>query len=199
MPTGAMDIVVDNYNEVIRDIRGMRAQGEKVVKRTVADFKKRAPAWVSQEVVKEYNIKKKEINSANKGSRNAGTIRVHGVKIDDMALVYQGRVLTPTHFGMTPKARPQNGRAYTVSATIKKGQKKVLGSKVFLAKSGREGTIHIPFQREGATRLPIKPIKTISIPQMITNDKVSENINTRINQELGKRLQHHMKQLSKRR
>lgn len=195
---GEMQIVIQGYDDLVKDINSMQAKSKKVVQRTVADFKSRGPGWVSQEVVKEYNIKKKDINEAKKGVKNAGTIKVRGTKIDDLSIVYQGRLLTPTHFGMTPKARPENGKRYTVQAKIKRGGgKKPLGHRVFLAHSGNDGSIQIPFQRRDKERLPIDVIKTVSVPQMITNEKVSRDIHDRINAELGKRLEHHMKQMKR--
>lgn len=197
MPSGTMQIVVQGYDDVLNGIKDMQKKSEKVVSRTIADFKSRGPGWVSQEVVKEYNIKKKDINEAKKGVKNAGTIKVQGNKIDDLSIVYQGRLLTPTHFGMTPTARP-DGKSYTVQAKIKKSTgKKPLGSKVFLAASGKAGTTQIPFQRKGEERLPIVSVKTLSVPQMITNEEVSSAIHERINVELGKRLEHNLKQLMK--
>lgn len=53
-----------------------------------------------------------------------------------------------------------------------------------------------PFQREGDEKYSLKVIKTVSVLQMITNETVSENIHKRINIELGKRLEHHLKRLS---
>lgn len=190
---GAMNIVIDGYEDVVNQINSMRRDSAKVINRTIGDFRTRGPGWVSQEVVKEYNIKKKEINSSKKGVTNAGKIRVGGVSLDNLEIHYQGRLLTPTHFSMKPTVRPADGRAYTVTAQIKKGEgRKALSHKAFLAKSGREGTVQIPFQRVGDARLPIKAIKTVSIPQMITNETVSENIHKRISEELGKRLEHNL-------
>lgn len=193
---GAMNVVIEGYEDVINQISSMKRDSAKVINRTIGDFKSRGPGWVSQEVVKEYNIKKKDVNETKKGVKNAGKVRVGGVSLDNLEIIYQGRVLTPTHFSMKPTSRPANGRAYTVSAQIKKsGGRKALGSKVFLGKSGREGTVQIPFQRVGAARLPIKSVKTLSVPQMITNETVSENIHKRINEELAKRLDHNLKRI----
>lgn len=193
---GAMNVVLEGYEDVVNQISSMNRDSAKVINRTIGDFRTRGPGWVSQEVVKEYNIKKKEVNSSKKGIKSAGKIRVGGVSLDNLEIKYQGRLLTPTHFSMKPTARPVNGSPYVVTAQIKKGGgRKVLGSKVFLAKSGREGTVQIPFQRVGAARLPIKAIKTLSIPQMITNETVAENIHKRINEELGKRLEHNLNRI----
>lgn len=201
MASGAPQIIIHGYNDVMREIstmRGLRGKAEKAVSRTIADFKSRGPGWVSQEVVKEYNIKKKEINGTLKSKNSAGTIRVQGTSVDNVTLRYEGRVLTPTHFAMRPGTRPKK-KAYTVTAQIKKsGGRKPLSSKAFLAHSGAEGTKQIPFMRTGAERLPIVSIKTLSVPQMITNEEVSKAINKRINKELGKRLEHNLKRMVKR-
>ena len=188
---GTMNVKFTNMSEVLKKINGMKADSEKVIQSTMKDIASRTPAWVGQEVTKVYGIKKSEIKgSATKGS--AGTVRLSGTVVDSYTLTYRGRVLTPTHFGMNPKARPAGGKRYTVKASIHKGQKKALGSKVFLAQSGSEGTMHIPFQREGSGRLPIHAVKTVSVPQMIDNEKVNAAIYERIAEEGIKRLNHHV-------
>lgn len=188
---GQMKVQFANAGEVISKLNGLKADSEKVIQSTMKDIAGRAPAWVSQEVTKVYGIKKAEIKgSATKGS--AGTVKLSGTVVDSYTLTYRGRVLTPTHFGMTPKARPDGGRRYTVKASIHKGEKKVLGSRVFLGQSGSEGTMAIPFQREGAARLPIQAVKTVSVPQMIDNEKVNKAIYERIAEEGIKRLNHHV-------
>lgn len=191
-----ISMMIKNLKEVTKEVEDMKQKSEKAVSRTVGDFKSRGPSWISQEVAAEYNIKKKDVNAAKKGAKNTGSIKVKGVKVDNIELLYQGRLLTPTHFGMTPKVRPQ--KVYTVSAQIKKSSgKKVLSPHAFLAESGGTGTTQIPFQRRGQERYPIDVIKTLSIPQMITNEKVSKNITKRMNEEMGKRLQHNLKRLMK--
>ena len=50
--------VKTNFNQVYKELGQMQKAPEKVIKRTIADFKRRAPSWIAQEVVKEYNIKK---------------------------------------------------------------------------------------------------------------------------------------------
>lgn len=194
MASGIMQVTIQRYNDVMNDINNMRAQSEKAIQRTISDFKSRGPSWISQEVCKEYNIKKKDVNEHKKGVKNQGQIKVRGTKIDDIEIIYQGRVLTPTHFGMKPTSR--QSKPYQVTAQIKKnGGRKVLGSNVFLGASGGAGSTQIPFQRRGNERTPIDVIKTLSVPQMITNDDVAGNIDKRINEEMKKRLDHHMQRL----
>lgn len=197
---GTMEVTLKNYRELIGEFNLMPAQATKVINRTVGDFKKRGPGWVSQEVCKEYNIKKKEVTAAKTGTRNkAGTISIRGRRLDSLSLVYEGRLLTPTHFTMKPTSRPAGNRRYNISAKIKKtGGRKVLSSRAFLGHSGRAGTIQIPFQRVGESRLPINAIKTLSIPQMITNEQVGGRIHDRIEEELGKRFEHNLNQIMSR-
>ena len=119
-------------------------------------------------------------------------------------------MLTPVHFGMTPKA-PPSGRSYTLKAQILKGSKKVIGrykntrtkggpysqrSHWILMGTGNtkaDGTSWIPFQRMSKTRTDIQKMTTISVPQMITSDRTNEAIMLRLNTETAKRLDHHMK------
>lgn len=199
MASGAMNVVISNYDSLVRDVQAIEKQSKKAVQRTISDFKSRGPGWVSQEIIKEYNIKKKDINEAKQGVRKgASRVKIAGTKVDDLAIIYRGRLLTPTHFAMRPATRPDRNRQYVVTAQIKKGEgRKPLGHRVFLAPSGSEGTKQIPFQRRGTERYPIDVIKTVSVPQMVTNEKVSENIHTRVGAELGKRLEHHLKNLVK--
>lgn len=190
---GATRVVIQGYEDVMKELKGMEAKSKKVINRTIGDFKSRGPGWISQEVTNEYNIKKKEINSTLTAKKSAGTIKVSGTSLDNIQLIYRGRLLTPTHFSMKPTARPAKGKSYTVSAVVKKSSgRKALSSKAFLAHSGAAGTKQIPFQRTTDKRLPIQAIKTISVPQMITNETVMTRINEHISTELKKRLEHHV-------
>ena len=198
MAAGVMNIVIDGLDNVVDELQDMRDRSKKVVQRTIADFKTRGPPWVAGEVAKEYNIKKADINEAKAGIRGRSSVKIHGTKIGDLSIIYRGRVLTPTHFGMKPTIRPNKG-PYVVTAQIKrKSGRKPLGRKVLLGtpRNAKENTPQLPFQRMDA-RYPIEVVKTISVPQMVTNNIVSNNIHDRINKELSKRLQHHLERLSK--
>lgn len=194
------NVKVPNFPKLVGELKDMNKDVEKALGRTVADCKTRAPAQVTKAVTAVYGIKSSEVTAAGKtakgGAKTVGKIKVKGVSVDSVQLIYKGRLLTPTHFSMTPKKRPEAGKKYTVKAAIFKGQKKVLGSSVFLASSGAAGTTEIPFKRKTAKRLPIEAIRTVSIPQMITNEKVSTDIQARIDELLTKRLQHNTERLA---
>lgn len=214
MAKGSITMRVENLQKLLDQVQEIDEKGRKAVKATVRDVKSRAPGWIAQEVTQVYNIKKSEITpSSGKGAKPkkmAGSIQVRGETIEELTLVYKGRLLTPVHFGMTPKAPPA-GKSYTLKAQILKGSKKVIGrykntrtkggpysqrSHWILMGTGNtkaDGTSWIPFQRMSKTRTDIQKMTTISVPQMITSDRTNEAIMLRLNTETAKRLDHHMK------
>lgn len=190
---------ISNLNQVIMQLNGQQKVLAKALEATTKDFKSRAPSKISKRIREVYGIKTADIKATQKGSRTNGTINVGGVSVDNVELVYSGRLLTPTHFNMLPKIRP-TGKRYAVKATIKKGHRVVLSSRAFLAASGRTGSTQIPFQRTGNGRYPIQAIKTVSVPQMIANenDGVANNIKKDINDLLNTRLEHNLKRFEAR-
>lgn len=212
-------IEIRNLKAIMKKIKALEGAGEKAVSYTVKDIKARAPSWVAKEVTATYNIDKKEIipgstrkvkGGGTKAVKQAGSLRVKGDTLETMTLVYEGRRLTPVHFGMTPESPPK-GKSYTLKAQILKGSKKVIGrykntrtkggpysqrSHWILMGTGNtkaDGTSWIPFQRMSKTRTDIQKMTTISVPQMITSDRTNEAIMLRLNTETAKRLDHHLK------
>jgi nucleoid DNA-binding protein len=186
-----ISINIENGEEIIEALGVTKAQMKKAVKRTVSDLKQRVPGWISEKVMEEYNIKKKDIKEALKIKNRATTVEISGVKVDSLDFVFKGRPLTPIHFKMKPNKPYKHNRKYTVSAEIKKGNRVTLGTKgVFIQKPGNGGERYLPFQRQGDARYPIDVIRTVSIPQMITNDKVKEEIQQKVDREALERLRH---------
>lgn len=205
----------------IRDIGGlhkkldeMKAAPEKVLRNLTADAKKRVPGWVAAEVVKQYGVKKGEITG-----QKVGTVTVKGNTIKKTKIIYRGRTLTPTHFSMSPKAPKPNRGAYTLKATIIKGERATLGkvkkmtkkqraalgknfrregtqnsdhSPVMLMPASNGSSTYIPFQRKSQSRSDVEAVKTLSLPQMVSSDRTGPGIQKAINDGLGKRLDHHM-------
>lgn len=218
-----MKIVI--YDDVVKEIQSMKAKSEKVVSRTVSDFKSRGPGWVSQEVRKIYNISAHDINEdRKKGKKGRSFIKVQGTKIENATLVYNGRPLTITHFNMTPTTSPKlsdkripihfpgvgfrmvrQRKKIKVKATIFKGDKKPItgnyDTPIFIQENPKKAGQYLPFQRTGRKmetgKDELVTIKRTSIEQMIENETVSKNIHARINKELGERLEHHLEQALK--
>ena len=189
-----IEILVKNIKEVQEGLNAKEAQLIKAVNATTSDFRRAGPGWISQEVTNVYAIKKKDVTQSKKGAKTNGKVNIAGVMLNNVEIEYRGSLMTPIHFKMTPKKRPAKP-GYRVSVEIKKGSKFRLPKNVFLADNG--GGTEIPFQREGDSRYPIRSVKSVSVPQMITNKDVSESIQKRVNEELDKRLQHNIERFSK--
>ena len=177
-------------------------QAKKALTATGNDMKARVPGWAATEVTGVYNIKKSEITpkkSGGKPKKLAGRIRVSGTTVSSVVIEYSGRLLTPTHFGMRPKAltggKGKRKRRKPITAEIKRGQRKTLHSAAFLGSN--KGGGYIPFKRTTAKAYPIESIKTLSLPQMIDNPNVRGNLNEKINTELSKRLEHNVRRFLK--
>ena len=208
----AVTFKVDKYTDLHKQLKKTEKLSEIVMKRTLSDMKARAPGWIAKEVSDQYGVKKSEVSSGK-----LGNVSVRGDSIESVEIVYKGRVLTPTHFGMTPK-KPGKG-AYTLKASILRGQKSTLGKvkkltkkqRAMLAKnltrSGTQNSDHspimlmptggtyIPFQRKSKDRNDIEAIKTVSLPQMVGGKRTSPEIDKTLTENLQKRLDHHMKLL----
>lgn len=211
MAGGSISIQIENLRQLVADVQAIEAGGRKAISSTVKDVKARAPGWIAQEVTAVYNIKKGEItpSSGGKPKKMAGSIRITGETIEELTITYSGRLLTPVHFGMTPKTAPP-GKSYTLRMQVVKGQKKVIGrylntrtpggpyserSHNILMGTGNTkagGVSAIPFQRMSRTRTDIKKFTTISVPSMITSERTNEKIMTRLQEETAKRLQHNL-------
>lgn len=217
----SVEFAIKNYKNVKKNLDKMRKAPKKVIERTMSDFRSRAPGWIGTEVAKAYNIKKAELQP---GAKTIGTVKIKGDDVKSLRIEYKGRLLTHTHFGMSPTSPSP---AYSLKATVIKGQRKTLGKVKKLTKKQRKnigknftqsgtrssnkspimlmhtgnkkagGTSYIPFQRVSANRNDIKAIKTISMPQMVSNEKVAPNIQKAIEANMGKRIEHHMKLLEK--
>ena len=201
---------VKNYKLIKKKIGDMQQAPRKVMTSMASDAKKRVPGWVAAEVTKQYGIKKGDITG-----QKIGRVTPQGTDFKNVRIVYTGRLLTPTHFNMSPKA-PNPGGAYTLKATIVKGQRTTLGKVKKLTKKQRAalgknftrsgsrqsdhspimlmptGTTYIPFQRKSVRRNDVEAIKTISLPQMVSSQRTEEGIQQAINEGLGKRLDHYM-------
>ena len=213
MPKNSISAQLSNLQQLVADLEAIENGGKKAISNTIKDVKARAPGWIAQEVTSVYNIKKGEITPSGKNSgkpkKMAGSVSVSGETIEELTITYSGRLLTPVHFGMTPKTAPP-GKSYTLRMQVVKGQKKVIGrylntrtpggpyseqSHNILMGTGNTktgGVSAIPFQRMSRTRTDIKKFTTISVPSMITSERTNEKIMTRLQEETAKRLQHNL-------
>lgn len=189
-------INVSNVANTLNKIQKTYETSPKVFERTIKDMVSRAPGKVASAVTTVYGIKKGEIRCKRGETKtSAGSIYSKGDEIATFELVYTGRVLTPLHFSMTPKNKPDK-KKYKIKAKIKKQSKTFTapdGGGVFLAQASKSLTT-IPWIRSSSDRLDISPIKTLSLPQMVDNKDVREVIGQELGDLLYKRFNNHMHQ-----
>lgn len=191
---------LDRVKKKIHKIEKILSDPSGAIGRTIYDFKRRAPGMVADEVRKIYNVKKNEIKpSAQKRGKVklAGEIKVRGKHLGSLQLIYRGRPLTTSHFGMTPKTRPAGAKPYKVKFAVKKGKKRsinpLIGGVSFIApaRSGNSKMLH--WLRWSGFRKDIRPAKTISLPQMISNPIVRKKITAGVNRILSQRIEYNFK------
>ena len=201
---------IKEYNAIKKQLKALEKAPAKVLTSATNEAKKRIPGWVASEVTKVYGVKKGEITG-----QKIGRVRAEGDNIKNVRVVYTGRLLTPTHFNMSP-VEPKPG-GYTLKATIVKGQRATLGKVKKLTKKQRaaigknftrngtqtsdhspimlmraNGGQYLPFQRKSTNRKDIDAIKTISLPQMVSSKRTQDGIQKAISENMGKRLEHYM-------
>lgn len=174
-----------------------------VFKYTFKDIRSRAPGMVADAVRTVYNIKKNDITPKSKtaktASKKAGYAFARGSELENFSILYYGRVLTPLHFGMTPKKRPRTAgkknKVYKIKLKIKKEQKVLKGksgNNPFLAPVTPGAEKQIAWERFSDDRDDIQPVKTVSVPQMVDNKTVRKAIDKGLGELLNKRFQHHL-------
>ena len=107
----SITVQISDMQALKRKLKALEKAPQKVINSTIGDMKKRVPSWIATEVSQEYGIKKAEITG-----QKVGKVRVRGESLENIQITYTGRVLTPTHFSMSPTA-PKAG-AYTLKATM---------------------------------------------------------------------------------
>lgn len=202
--------------EVLSKLRDMQKDAETAVERMMKDIKSRGPTWIAKGVSEKYNIAASKVKGGGLVKLN-----ISGGGLGDLVFTYRGRMLTPTHFKMTPTA-PKPG-AYTIKATILKGKRATIGKVKKITKKQRKnigrnfhrqgmhnspesppmlmytgnkkagGTNYIPFQRTKQPGNFDKAIKTTSIPQMIKDGSgnLKPAVKKQLTENVEKRFMHY--------
>lgn len=144
-----------------------------------------------QIVPKYYAIKSSEVKASFSGGVKKPTKTNLTASVTSV-----GHTLSFAHFPYTPKTPKRGGKSVfqnVVMVTIKKNKGKVMSTKGFVATTGaksEEKTQFNVFKRLGNKRLPIAPIRTLSIPQMITAEGVDKQIVDAASSKFEERLEH---------
>lgn len=210
---------IKGYKKLVKELEGLKSAPQKAMESTLSDVRQRGPGWIASGITDRYGIKKTDITSGQ-----VGKLKIKNGGHNALILAYSGRVLTPARFKMTPKKPGEKG--YTLKAEILKGDKETLGKVKKLTKKQRavlgknfrregtqnspqspwmlqhtgnkkEGGInYIPFQRTTQLGKLNDVMRTVSLPQMVTQGKdgpLHPEVEARFTENLGKRLDHHMK------
>lgn len=203
---------------MLAELEEIAAKSETAMRRTMSDIKKRGPTWIAKGVTKDYNLTTAQVKDLSK-------LKVTGDTLGELSFNYTGRLLTPSHFKMSPTA-PKPG-AYTIKATIKRGKRVTVGRVKKLTKKQRKnigrnfqrkgtrnsptsppmlvgtgnkregGTSHIPFQRTTQPGHYDKAIRTLSVPQMIQDGQGNTKpaVRQSLSENIEKRFNHHTDQI----
>lgn len=211
----SVSCTIKNYEALKKQIQKMQKAPKKVIDSTLKEVKakNRGQSWIAQGVAQRYNIKAKEITG-----QKIGKVAFKGDTLKTLHIEYGGRLLTPTHFGMTPK-KPGKG-TYTLKykvmnsgkefkqpvqkmtkkqrAALTKGSRNSPQSPWMLQTTGaksEEKVSHIPFQRRSQPGKMKYVQKAISLPQMITEGKdgpMHKEVAQSFNENLEKRFNHYV-------
>ena len=186
----------DKYQKMLFDPSG-------VFTKTMGDMQRRVPGKVADAVRNIYNIKKSDIIPSKRKTdlKKAGYISMTGQTVADLKLHYEGRVLTPLHFKYSPQQLPDN-KKYKMKFKIRKiaslKEKKDKTVKIpFLAPARKSSLRIIPWIRMPEKNNEILPMKTVSLPQMVDDEKARKIMNASIGDLLETRFNHHMQRYLK--
>lgn len=173
-----ISIKIDNLAQLTKEMNDQPDVAAKALKAALKRTATRANKAVWGKVKPVYAIKQRDLTSA----RGATKIRGSGRKVS-AEIPYKGKVLSFGHFNFSPKAP---GKKRRVQVTIKRGQRKPVAG-AFVAE--HNGGIFVA-KRWAKSRLPIRGLRTLSVPQMILNEEVEPGISEDLGEFLQKRLLH---------
>jgi hypothetical protein len=187
----ARDVLIDTgrIETLIVELRGFEREVGEATYHALNRTMDQVITQIGRIVPKDYAIKAKEVKDSFRG----GIKRPTRSNLE-ASLTSKGNALSLAHFPHSPST--PSSRKYKVKATIKKnGGRKIIQStpKPFVMTTGArsaEGMQYNIFKREGAERLPVKVLRTLSIPQMITNENLTEEIQNFATDKFNERLQH---------
>ncbi|MBS5982295.1 MAG: phage tail protein [Clostridium butyricum] len=135
---------------------------------------------IKKEVSGEYSIKSVEVAQTLKVKKS--TTNNLSAKITSI-----GKPITLSHFPANLKSGWSKGSNLKVK--VKKSGYKKINTHPRAFVTAIDGNLHI-VRRETSKQYPIKVLKTLSVPQMVSNSELSENILEQANEQLKNRINH---------
>lgn len=151
---------------------------------------------VGRIVPKTYAIKATDVKDSFKG----GIKRPSQTNLE-ASVTSKGHTLSIAHFPHSPetlviaKSLGVKHKKAQIKVKVKKGSYKYIKTipGAFLASTGAKSADKVQFnvfKRVGKARLPIKVIRTLSVPQMITNENIGKEIQNIASSKLAERIEH---------
>lgn len=197
-----MKVEIANLNEVLHDLELMSMSGNKAIDMTIKDVHRRGPSWVAQEVVKQYNLPKKDLMRNQHLHITATTSR--GV----LELKYVGEPLAPVgRYGLTPKKHRDSN--YTMTAQVRRTGKKQAGQYKkkkerggkYAKKSGNFLMLNggtVPAQRvEPGHRGKVEVFRGPAASSLVVSPTSEPMVTKRLAEEFNKRLEHNLERAFK--
>ncbi|TZE81998.1 phage tail protein [Calorimonas adulescens] len=190
MPKGGIIVDTKQLDRLTIELKGFEKEVGEAAYHALNRTIDHVITQVGRIVPKEYAIKANDVKESFKGG-----IKRPSKNDLTASITSKGHTLSLAHFPHSPQMPPASGRKYKVKATIKRGSRKLINTepKPFIAPTGAKSPDKVQynvFRRLGKERLPITVIRTLSVPQMITNEKVAEQIQKAAQEKLDERLEH---------
>lgn len=162
---------------------GFEKEIPKVIARSINRAVENARSNVVREVRSHYNVRAKDIRTSIKISRANN-------RYPTAVLSSTGRALPTMAFRVRP-GTVNGARRTPITVSVKKGQADKLDSAFIATLGGKTGV----YERVGQTRLPIRQLYGPSVPQMIGNDEIVQEIADKARAMLDDRLDHEIKRV----
>lgn len=173
----------DMLMKVAKKLGTMKSEAPKALKNALNQTARQARTDLKNQVRKQYTIKAGKVSQAMQIQKATNS------KLDATIFV-KGKVLNITNYKMSV---PKKGAKTQIIKNS--GLKQIVGPKGITAFKGENDLI---WQRRGKERYPIKPLKSLSIPKAVGNEKkvygrvkpdikrnLKANINTQVRKILG--------------
>ncbi|MVB11075.1 hypothetical protein CAFE_17770 [Caprobacter fermentans] len=199
-------------DKVAKLLEGFPSEGGKIMNRVLLRAADTVRVETGRQIPKVYGAPQKEIRDALNGKKRKVKTVMGASGTGSVSVEVVGRPLTITRFRHTPTvprkaAKGKKRRAYTAKAMIFKNngmlsvgpvmrQGKLKPVFLMPVKKNNDGGGRYLFafrsgeKKNGREKLHV--IRTLSVPQMVTNENVGPEIVNRVNQTVFKRLTHEL-------
>jgi len=187
---GTIYLDTKQIDRLVKELKGFESELSEATYAALTRTMDHVKAKTAQLVSKEYSVKSSFVKSLYKPDGKSS-----GNRIRNMGLLIVGRTLTLARFPHSPM-KPRKGK-YAVKVAIKRGEgRKAITTKplafhcINRGQSLRVKSSITSLSGWAKSGLPIKPLYTLSVPQMVTIKKVVDQIQEAANNKLSERLEH---------